>query len=62
MTYEMMNMAQLDAVSGGTNGEYKELREKRTARLSLRLKISATKMKKSLRLRSEGFFQLGMRN
>ena len=27
MTKEMINMEQLDAVSGGTNGEYKELRE-----------------------------------
>ena len=27
MTYEMMNMNELNAVSGGTNGEYKELRD-----------------------------------
>jgi len=27
MTYELMTMNQLDAVSGGTNGEYRELRD-----------------------------------
>ncbi len=30
MTYEIMTMDQLDAVSGGTYGEYKELRDLRT--------------------------------
>ncbi|MBR1805433.1 MAG: hypothetical protein IJ774_03495 [Selenomonadaceae bacterium] len=27
MTNEMLNMKQLDKISGGTNGEYKEIRE-----------------------------------
>ena len=27
MTYEIMNIEQLDKVSGGTNGEYKEIRK-----------------------------------